>query len=248
MEPTPAPWQSDHLTRRREHWQLLADGYSAGWEPPAKRRLNARELEFVGRHLDPSAREALDIGVGNGRILAEILRRAPTCTVRGVDLAPAMVDVCRQRFAGEPRIADLQVCDVATEPLPFERSFDFISAIRVLKYSANWREVIQRLADALVVDGVFVFTMPNRNSLNRLSRAYAVEWHTASVSQIEHLCGEVGLTPIEMTGFVKLPYALYNAPKRRSTARAVVALDRALARHLGDATIAREIFVAARKP
>src|SRR3954452_6992011 len=88
----------------REHWEQVGRSYSASWEPPAKQLLSHRELGFILRHLRMTpARTALDIGIGNGRILEAVLSDNDITRVHGLDIAGEMVTVCRRRFEHEPR-------------------------------------------------------------------------------------------------------------------------------------------------
>lgn len=63
----------------------------------------------------------------------------------------------------------LVVCNISKDKLPFKRNFDFISAVRVLKYNKNWQEIIGKIINHLHNEGIFVFTMPNKNSLLRFT-------------------------------------------------------------------------------
>ena len=231
----------------RDHWERLGGDYAADWGRPARRLLSERELGFVASGLSrTNVRTALDIGVGSGRILAELLRRTDAAEIYGVDAAAAMVELCRERFAGEPRIRDLRVVDVARESLPVE-SADFISAIRVLKYSENWPTIVAKIAEALAPGGVTVFTMPNSVSLNRLSRPYEVPWYSVTRRALAEVCRGAGLEPVEVRGFTKLPHFFYTRPRRPAVAAGVAAIDRGLAGAIGHTSLARELFVMARR-
>jgi SAM-dependent methyltransferase len=231
----------------RDHWERLGGDYAADWSRPARRLLSERELGFVAAGLATTrVRTALDIGVGSGRILAELLRRSDAAEIYGVDAAAAMVESCRERFADEPRIRDLRVVDVAREPLPFE-NVDFISSIRVLKYSENWRAIVAKIGEALAPGGAAVFSMPNSVSLNRLSRPYEVPWHSVSRRGLEEVCRDAGLEPVEVRGFTKLPHGFETRPRRPAVAAGVAAIDGGLAGAIGDAWLARELFVIARR-
>lgn len=242
-------------------WERLGGAYGLEWERPAKRVLSARELDFVTRHLERTPRRAaLDVGIGSGRILAELLSRTTDMHVYGVDIAQAMVGECDKRFAGEDRIRGLYVCDVSREDVPINERFDLISAVRVLKYSANWPEIVGKLVSLLHPGGILVFTMPNDRSLTQYTRRLAwlkrtdptfripgrwtVPSHATSEPEIDELCGRLGTSVLEMTGFTKLPHFFYNRPSRPRAADAVVRVDRALDNLVGEVAFTRELFVA----
>jgi SAM-dependent methyltransferase len=243
-------------------WERLGDAYDREWQPPAKRALSAKELAFVVRQIERTpARTALDVGTGGGRILAGLLRRTTSTELYGVDIAQAMVDACERRFAGQERVRGLYVCDISREDIPVDQRFDLICAVRVLKYIANWPETVGKLASALEKGGMLVFTMENERSLTRYTRRLAwlkrpdptfqqrgrwtVPGYAASQAELEDLCRDLGLTVVEISGFTKLPYFVYNRPTRPRLAELVVKLDRALDRIVGEAASARELFVAA---
>lgn len=232
----------------RAHWERIGAAYTGEWDPPARRRIGERELELILDGLRAtSGRTALDIGIGNGRILDGLLRGAPTVQVWGVDIAGAMVETTRERFAGEPRVRELRVCDVAHEPLPFELEFDFVSAIRMLKYNENWREIVAALAERLGAGGVLVLSISNRRSLNRISREYAIEGFDVTLADVRTLCRRLGLEVLREDGFTKLPHFVSSGARSPLAIRAVIGIDAALRRLIGGPALAREIFVVAHR-
>ncbi len=254
-------WSRSNSTRRyeigpdiapplsnREHWEGIGGDYTSEWDPPARNRLGELELEFIVRSLQRGpGHSALDVGVGSGRILAGLLAGMRETELWGIDLAQAMVDATAARFAAEPRVRELRVCDLSREPLPYARQFDGISAIRMLKYNDNWREMVGKLVAQLSPEGVIVFTMSNANSLNRISRPYAIGGVDATLADMRELCTALGLTIIEEQGFTKMPHFIYSRLRAPIATRSVLALDRLLSRVVGGPTFAREIFVAARR-
>lgn len=230
----------------RRHWESIGAEYETGWQKAAKHRLSEKELRFVSRQLiRQPTRRALDVGIGNGRIIEHVLATTRTTELYGVDIAQEMVDVCSQKFATHNRVRDLRVCDVSAEALPFDAQFDFISAVRVLKYNANWKEIVVSLLDALVVNGIFVFSMPNRLSLNMISRSYDISWYTTTRRELEKLAKALRVSLLDICGFTKLPYFLYNNVGER-VSHSVVAIDDRLS-GLSRTAFARELFVAVKK-
>jgi SAM-dependent methyltransferase len=232
----------------KAHWESVGASYRAEWELPGKRVLSERELAFVARHLTESgvgAGAALDVGTGNGRILDRLLATAPDVELYGIDVAAAMLAVCQARFQDEPRVKELRACDISQDPVPFDRRFGFVSAIRVLKYSPTWPESVARLTDSLEPGGRFVFSMPNRVSANRLSRDYAVPWFQTSRRDLMALCERLGLRILEIAGFVRLPYLAYRRAGDGLPLKMLVGTENGLERLLGPTFLTRELFVAA---
>ncbi len=246
MATIPAHIEMTAQLANKQHWQSLGRSYSAAWEPPAKRALSRRELGFIATQLRRTpARFALDVGVGNGRILAGLLSVTQSTRFYGIDLAEEMVRVCRERLRDQSRIEQLLVADIDQLQLPIECDFDFISAIRVLTYNERWREIVGYLVGRLRPGGVLVFSMPNRNSLNRISRPYAIPWHSASRAQLQALLTQVGAQIVDSAGFVRLPHRLYDETRKSSLARLVTGADAILERLLPKELLARELFIAA---
>jgi SAM-dependent methyltransferase len=192
-------------------------------------------------------RVALDVGIGNGRILEGMLAATKSTRFYGVDIADEMVAVCRERFRDEPRIGELMVCDASGLNIPIDGAFDFITAIRVITYSENWREIVSYLVSRLRPGGVFVFTMPNRNSLNRFSRAYAVPWYSTTRRELRETLEAAGTELVAVTGFVRLPHFMYDREQSPALAGLVTGTDAALGRVLGRELLVRELFVAVTK-
>jgi SAM-dependent methyltransferase len=77
-------------------------------------------LEFIA----PSTRRILDLGTGDGRLLALVRQRHPDTDAVAIDFSPAMLAAVRKRFAGDPRVSVLEHnMDV---PLPSLGKFDAV--------------------------------------------------------------------------------------------------------------------------
>jgi tRNA (cmo5U34)-methyltransferase len=58
-------------------------------------------LEFI----PAASRRILDLGTGDGRLLALVRSAHPETEAVAVDFSPAMLEVARKRFAGDPRVS-----------------------------------------------------------------------------------------------------------------------------------------------
>ena len=54
-------------------------------------------LEFI----PPTAKRILDLGTGDGRLLALVKLDHPDATAMAIDFSPAMLEAARRRFAGD---------------------------------------------------------------------------------------------------------------------------------------------------
>ena len=67
---------------------------------PHRREGEAALLEFV----PPNARRILDLGTGDGRLLALVKRGRPQAEAVALDFSPAMLEAARARFANDPSV------------------------------------------------------------------------------------------------------------------------------------------------
>jgi SAM-dependent methyltransferase len=134
---------------RGYHWKDLGEEWG-----PKDPRWKATILELaVEPYLKPGAR-ALEIGPGGGRFTEELLRRGPS-RLTLVDLAEKCLEMCRQRFGPEPRLAYLlgdgrSLAGVPDASIDFCFSFDVFVHIEKPELEAYFAE-LQRV---LVPGGV----------------------------------------------------------------------------------------------
>lgn len=231
----------------KTHWNDVGASYDAYWQSLAKQYLLGRELTFISNHLARTTPEtALDIGIGSGRILANHLKHGVR-RVDGVDIAPAMVHACRKRFAGEKHIGRLLVCNVAIQPIPFSKPYAFITAVRVLKYNRNWRDVLKKLTRSLAPGGRIIFTMPNKHALIRFTPTETPQYY-ATEKELRTLVSSLGLRLVALRTFSKLPDVFYDLADTPAGLNMLLSLERTLASFLGTSLGGKIMFVAAEKP
>jgi ubiquinone/menaquinone biosynthesis C-methylase UbiE len=133
---------------------LNADGHA----------LRAR-LAAVVRLLGSGPGEALDAGMGPGRLCAELAARG--WTVSGIDASEEMVEAARERLPD--RAGRLLRADI--EALPFDsESFDAVAATGVLEY-ADVPRALAELVRVLRPAGVLVVSYPNPSALYGIWKA-----------------------------------------------------------------------------
>src|SRR5271170_518671 len=77
-------------------------------------------LEFVPQ----STRRILDLGTGDGRLLALVKREHANTEAVAIDFSPAMLEAARKRFAGDSSVT--VVAHNLDHPLPALGSFDAV--------------------------------------------------------------------------------------------------------------------------
>ncbi len=89
-------------------------------------------------HLPPDARRVLDLGTGDGRLLARVLEARPEATGVALDFSEPMLAAARERFAGDRRVEILEH-DLA-DPLPDLGHFDAIVSSMAIHHLEHERK------------------------------------------------------------------------------------------------------------
>lgn len=106
-------------------------------------------------HLPRDARRIVDLGTGDGRLLALVRTERPEMLGVGIDFSELMLDAARQRFTGDERIEVLRH-DLA-DPLPALGRFDAVvssMAIHHLEHERK-RSLYGEVFELLGPGGVF---------------------------------------------------------------------------------------------
>lgn len=143
MQPmTPEEWTTaEHV----EHYLERADEY------PRRTEGESVLLELVPRDV----RRVLDLGTGDGRMLALLRRDRPSLAGVGLDFSPLMLDGARTRFAGDERLEVVE--HDLTRLLPALGRFDAVvssMAIHHLEHDRK-RSLYAEVFDLLEPGGVF---------------------------------------------------------------------------------------------
>jgi tRNA (cmo5U34)-methyltransferase len=106
-------------------------------------------------HVPDGAHRVLDLGTGDGRLLALLKQGRPEIVGVGVDFSEVMLDAARERFAGDQRVELVQ--HDLSEPLPPLGRFDAVIssfAIHHLDHDRK-RSLYSEVFDLLEPGGVF---------------------------------------------------------------------------------------------
>ncbi len=117
------------------------------------RRAEGESVLF--EQIPKDARRVLDLGTGDGRLLALLARDRRELVGVGVDFSGVMLDAARERFAGDERV-ELVRHDLS-EPLPALGRFDAVVssfAIHHLEHERK-RALYREVFDILEPGGVF---------------------------------------------------------------------------------------------
>jgi demethylmenaquinone methyltransferase/2-methoxy-6-polyprenyl-1,4-benzoquinol methylase len=129
-------------------YDLLSAALSFGQDPRWRRAL-------VGALAPPPGARVLDVATGTGMVAAELLARAASCTVVGLDQSAEMLSAARARFAGDQSVGDgpvevgqrVELVEGEAEALPFaDASFDALTFTYLLRYVDDPPATIRELA------------------------------------------------------------------------------------------------------
>lgn len=231
----------------QKHWEQIGNSYNDFWKSKAKQELSKKELGFINKYLKKTkSQHILDIGVGSGRIIENYLANSKAKGIWGIDWAGSMVNFCRNKFKNKKEVQKIVVCNISKEQFPFKNKFDFISAIRVFKYNQNWQEVISKTINSLSSNGIFVFTMPNKNSFLRFSKP-ETSIYSSTKRELEKVIQEQNGEIIQITSFMKLPDVFYDISNNKFYVSVLLWFEQILKIILGDKFLSRIFFLAVKK-
>lgn len=160
----------------------MADGSQSEWRDAAHAlgylaRADAFPHRAEGEgvlldHVPVSVRRILDLGTGDGRLLALLRRDRPDSIGVGVDVSEPMLEAARERFADQPGI-ELVRHDLA-EPIPALGSFDAVVSCFAIHHvqDARKRTLFAEVFDRLVPGGVFCNLEHVASPTSRLHSAF----------------------------------------------------------------------------
>lgn len=118
---------------------------------PHRTEGEAMVLEMV----PTAARRILDLGTGDGRLLALLQIDRPDAEAIAIDFSPTMLDAARARFAGQPSVTI--VTHDLDDPLPALGSFDAIVSSFAIHHCTDERKrsLYAEIFGLLVPGGTF---------------------------------------------------------------------------------------------
>jgi ubiquinone/menaquinone biosynthesis C-methylase UbiE len=154
---------------KRETWN--ATDYDSWFKPARGQVIDALEKSaldkaLAGRKYD----RALDVGIGNGRLLPVYASHAAHVT--GMDISSEQLELATQAAAKLNIPFATVLCQEASRiDLP-DNTFDLIICSRVLQHVFNWRESVAEFARILKPGGDLVLLTYNRLSIYGLKKYY----------------------------------------------------------------------------
>ena len=154
------------------HSEEIAQSFSAAansyerWANP--QRLTARRLaDLLSRQ--GNVNSILDVGCGTGFLTQLLFEHYPDIRILGIDVAPGMVEICRERWA-HVRSVSFHVADA--ERFDPKQSFDLIASSFCFQWFNARMQSVCRLARMLNPGGMFAVAVPVAGSLVELIESY----------------------------------------------------------------------------
>jgi len=239
----------DNIEANKKYWNDFGSDYSSVWESPSRAEMSKKELLYITniiKNHDPYL--ILDVGIGNGRIMEVLVNEtSDNSKVFGMDISKSMIDYCSSKFIRESKVVDLQVCNLSKDNNIFSNKFNLVTMIRVLKYNQDWKYILSKIYDSLAINGVYVFTMPNINSISRFSGDRFSENNIriihSSIKELSITLSEQGFDVLDIRSFSKLPNFLYHICQYKLYVKGLLLTEKILELVLGKSMLGRELFV-----
>lgn len=236
------------------YWNMRGATYSRSWRSYAKQRLNEIELQIITDALRKTLKnkrkkiKVLDIGVAIGRISAAILKY--DVELYGIDISKEMINICKDRFAGNNKVKKFTIHDIHKSTPKSWGKFDFVTGIRVISYSKEWKKQLQIIFESLNTDGVLVFTFPNRISTHIIStrlRNVKLQGVDTTYTELIKTLQNLGYTRIKIYGLTRLLDSMYDFADNKMFSNCIYFVEKVLEKILGKILFARLFYVVCQK-
>ena len=171
---------------KRDTWNTTDYG---SWFKPARGQVidtlekAALARAFPGRKYN----RALDVGIGNGRLLPIYAPHAAHIT--GVDISSEQLDQATQAARKLGINFDTKLCAEASRIEIPDRSYDLIICSRVLQHVYDWRESVAEFARILKPGGDLMLLTYNRASIYGLKKYYQHKFQNPTKGRFQNPAG-----------------------------------------------------------
>lgn len=131
-----------------------------------QRYWHKRRFEEVGKIIEPSGGQILDIGSADGTFTKVILDKSRADKIIGIDILERSVDWANKHWKRNKKLV-FKVADV--HKLPFsDQSFDAVFALEVLEHIFKPKEVLKEIKRVLKDSGYAIFLVPSESILFKI--------------------------------------------------------------------------------
>jgi len=154
---------------KRDTWN--STNYGSWFQPARGQVIDVLEKEALAKALgDRMYDHALDVGIGNGRLLPVYAPHAKQVT--GMDISSEQLGQAAEAAQKLGIDFTTKLCEEASKIELEDNSFDLIICSRVLQHVFDWRESVAEFARILKPGGDIVLLTYNRYSVYGLKKYY----------------------------------------------------------------------------
>ncbi len=147
----------------------------------------------------------LDVGCGDGKITAELARKAKDGNVLGIDASQEMVEFAQKTYANNTPTSNISFCLQKAENLSLNQEFDIIFSSFALQWVSNKNKFFKHAYNHLKSEGILALLMPletslelkqaidsviSQNQWKSYFEGFAPNWYFESKSIIEYLVNQ----------------------------------------------------------
>lgn len=185
--------------RLREIYNQQAATYDQSrFKTAYQRRLDLTERRILRRHL-LNCSNALEVGVGTGRLTGELL--AKSFSVTAVDISENMLAQVRQKYPQANNLILLRADAHELPKIPNYGAFDAVLCMRMLPHIEDIAGLLSVLKNAVKPGGTVITDFWNRNSyVYRKKRGSSVYNNYVTYPEAVQILGDAGLEVITIEG------------------------------------------------
>lgn len=187
-------------------WNKIWKNYYSDWNI-TKKYINQQEVDFVQKNIYWKSR-ILEYWVWTWRLLSKTVLNSSNSIVIWVDISNVMINICKEKFFNYDNI-DYLLYDWLDSLKKLDNNFDYIYAIRSIKYDPKWKEIINILCSKLKKWWLFTISMPNKFSLNFFYKTN-LYYKKTSFKEIIEIFNWNWFDLVESNSFSKLPNFFYK--------------------------------------
>jgi len=171
---------------KRDTWNTT--DYGSWFKPARGQVIDTLEKAALAKALAGRKYErALDVGIGNGRLLPIYAPHASHIT--GMDISSEQLDQATQAASKLGLNFDTKLCQEASKIGIPDQSYDLIVCSRVLQHVFDWRESVAEFARILKPGGDLVLLTYNRASIYGLKKYYQHKFQNPTKGRFQNPAG-----------------------------------------------------------